>query len=54
MIPILIDKTKIDYTSKYVIGYIFIGYNLDLTKFVRTSQSQFSNCFRLSSLFEPV
>jgi|MesohylFT_1024984.scaffolds.fasta_scaffold408678_1 hypothetical protein len=51
MSPILVDKTKIDHTSKYVIGHIFIGYNLDVAKLVWTSQSQFSNCFRLFSLF---
>jgi hypothetical protein len=51
MSPILVAKPKIDYTSKYVIGCIFIGYTLDVAEFARTSQNQFSNCFRMFSLF---
>ena len=45
MSPILVAKPKIDYTSKYVIGCIFIGYNLDVAEFARTSQKQILKLF---------
>ena len=45
MSPILVYKTKIDFTSKHVIGLYIIGYTLDVAEFARTSQKQILKLF---------